>query len=246
MSTKHKSYKDLVKQLDQEYRQVVKQAEKEYSVTKQEAEKASERERAAIKAKYQKVERDAKDKYIAIKESAKDAYVQLTIDTVKNAIMAIRAEGTASRAHLPTQRSLTFTSVFSTASASPSSGESAKKEDEAKAKEDQRVRELIEFAVDRLEDHLPKKAVRQRLLEEIATMAVAQQYQHQHQPPTTPSSVVPPPTPPRPNSMAIRTPAVPAATTVQSADGPPPAYTSVITEADYRNTSPVIFLLAFK
>ncbi|KAF9938933.1 hypothetical protein BGZ67_010197 [Mortierella alpina] len=156
-----KTLKATLKAIEQDYKNKLRDAEKKCNDLRREAEKVAERERAEAKAKKEKVDKAAKDEYQLVKTEASEVHILLVLDLVKTAILDLKARNLNNPLH-PQQ--------LQQQQQQPQSG---------LAKEDAEIKEWIEYAADRLEVHMSKSQVRQRLLEEIATAALERQHQAQ-------------------------------------------------------------------
>ncbi|KAF9958635.1 hypothetical protein BGZ72_011169 [Mortierella alpina] len=176
-----KTLKTMLKTFEQDYKNRIRDAEKKCNDIRREAEKVAERERAETKAKKEKTDKAAKDEYQMVKTEAGEIHIRLVLDLVKTAILDLKARNLNQHHQQQQQqqqqqqygalgRSSSCASSSSSSSRACSSGQSAL------AKEDAEIKEWIEYAADRLEIHMSKSQVRQRLLEEIATAALERQH----------------------------------------------------------------------
>ncbi|KAF9582305.1 hypothetical protein BGW38_000383 [Lunasporangiospora selenospora] len=168
--------------VEQEYKNKVKEAEKRYYVLKKEAEKTAEREKAEIKARRDRAEQEAKDEYSQAKLEATETHVQIVIDIVKNIVLDLKSRhlnqgdtGTLQRAGTMNSTKSSCSKSSSTSSSSSASSSSCS----AAGREDQQIKEWVDFAAERLEVHMNKSQARQRLMEEITTGALERQHQAQ-------------------------------------------------------------------
>ncbi|KAF9965286.1 hypothetical protein BGZ70_005132, partial [Mortierella alpina] len=181
-----KALKATLKMIEQDYKNKLCDAEKKCNDIRREAEKVAERERAEAKAKKDQKDKAAKDEYQMVKTEASEIHIRLVLDLVKTAILDLKARNLntlhqqlqlqqqqPSQSHKSLGRTSSCGSSSSTSSKTCSSGHSGL------AKEDAEIKEWIEYAADRLEVHMSKSQIRQRLLEEIATAALERQHQAQ-------------------------------------------------------------------
>ncbi|KAG0000871.1 hypothetical protein BGZ80_004405 [Entomortierella chlamydospora] len=165
-----KAIKETIKSIEHDYKTKVREAEKKCNSLREEADKVAERERAAIKAKKEKADKEAKDEYQKTKSEASEIHIQLVMDLVRNVILDIQSKNLEQRGHL--SRTCSTSSASSSSCCNGSSSAS---------KEDAEIKEWVEYATDRLEGHMPRAQVRQRLLEEVASGALIRQHQAQQE-----------------------------------------------------------------
>ncbi|KAF9982661.1 hypothetical protein BGZ75_005856 [Mortierella antarctica] len=177
-----KTLKATLKAIEQDYKNKLRDAEKKCNDLRREAEKVAERERAEAKAKKEKVDKAAKDEYQLVKTEASEVHILLVLDLVKTAILDLKARNLNNPLHpqqLQQQQQQPWHGSLCRSSSSSSSRTSCSSSQSGLAKEDAEIKEWIEYAADRLEVHMSKSQVRQRLLEEIATAALERQHQAQ-------------------------------------------------------------------
>ncbi|KAF9356021.1 hypothetical protein BGX26_005817 [Mortierella sp. AD094] len=165
-----KAIKETLKAIEQDYKTKIRDAEKKCSSLREEADKIAEREKAVIKAKKEKADKEAKDEYQKTKSQAGEVHIQLVMDLVRNVILDIQSKNLEQRGHI--------SRTYSTSSTSSSSGGCGSS---SASKEDAEIKEWVEYAADKLEGHMPKSQVRQRLLEEVASGALMRQHQAQQE-----------------------------------------------------------------
>ncbi|GJJ73237.1 hypothetical protein EMPS_05595 [Entomortierella parvispora] len=176
--SKQLSIKATVKAIEQDYKTKVKEADKKYNLIRKEAEAEADREKALIKARKEKIDRESKEEYQLVKQEAGEVHTRLVLDLVKNVILDIKATNLAKAEHarmgdLHRSNSVRSSASGSSCNSSPSVSNIVK--------EDAEIKEWVEYAAERLEMHMSKSQVRQRLLEEIASGALQRQYQAQQE-----------------------------------------------------------------
>ncbi|KAF8934344.1 hypothetical protein BGZ47_010417 [Haplosporangium gracile] len=166
-----KSIKETLKTYETVYKTTVREAEKKCDKIRKEAEKEFEREKAIIKGHRDTKEKAAKEEFGIMKQEAKDLHTHLVLEAVRNAILDLKTrnlvEG-ASGGGLARTNSVASTNSSTSAAA-------------AAAKEEAEVKEWVEIAAEKLEIHMSRSVVRQRVLEEVASGALLRQYQAQQE-----------------------------------------------------------------
>ncbi|KAF9182839.1 hypothetical protein BGZ49_004654, partial [Haplosporangium sp. Z 27] len=167
---KKKAIKETLKSIEQEYKSKIREAEKKCNKIREEADKEAEREKAIIKARKDKIDKEAKEELQSVKHEAQEAHVKVVMDIVKNVILDIQSKNLEKLGH------------FSGSSLNRSySSSSSSSFGSAIAQEDAEIKDWVEYAAEKLENHMPKSQVRQRLLEEVAAGALIRQHQAQQE-----------------------------------------------------------------
>ncbi|KAG0336680.1 hypothetical protein BG000_006283 [Podila horticola] len=183
MTTKEKkqSLKALLKKVELEYKTTVKDADKKCAALRREAEQQAERERADTKARKDLADSIAKEEYAQTKAEAAKIHIQTVMDIVRDAILDIKDRNAQppQQPFYPPQGS--YSNQYYGYTNSSSSASSSILSTGGNAKDDAEIREWVEYAADKLETHLSRAQVRQRILEEVAGAALVREQQAQQE-----------------------------------------------------------------
>ncbi|KAG0293033.1 hypothetical protein BGZ97_005442, partial [Linnemannia gamsii] len=176
------------------YKTTVREAEKKCEKIRKEADKEFEREKAIIKGHRDAKEKAAKEEFGILKQEAKDLHTHLVLECVRNEILDLKTRNLANgpaqagvlgrtNSTVSTTNSAQHQSTSSSSSATGTAGAMtpAQAAAAAAAKEEAEVKEWVEIAAEKLEMHMSKSQVRQRVLEEVASGALLRQYQAQQE-----------------------------------------------------------------
>ncbi|OAQ28054.1 hypothetical protein K457DRAFT_138948 [Linnemannia elongata AG-77] len=173
-----KSVKETLKTYETTYKTTIREAEKKCDKIRKEADKEFEREKAIIKGHRDAKEKAAKEEFGIVKQEAKDLHTHLVLETVRNAILDLKTRNLVGGPGVLGRSN----SVVSTNSATGTAGMTpAQAAAAAAAKEEAEVKEWVEIAAEKLEMHMSRTVVRQRVLEEVASGALLRQYQAQQE-----------------------------------------------------------------
>ncbi|KAG9067533.1 hypothetical protein KI688_012317 [Linnemannia hyalina] len=173
-----KSIKETLKTYETAYKTTVREAEKKCEKIRKEADKEFEREKAIIKGHRDAKEKAAKEEFGILKQEAKDLHTHLVLEAVRNAILDLKTRNlVAGPGMLARSNSVVSTnSATGTAAMTPAQAAAA-----AAAKEEAEVKEWVEIAAEKLDMHMSRSVVRQRVLEEVASGALLRQYRAQQE-----------------------------------------------------------------
>ncbi|KAG0295377.1 hypothetical protein BGZ96_011847 [Linnemannia gamsii] len=174
-----KSIKETLKTYETAYKTSIREAEKKCEKIRKEADKEFEREKAIIKGHRDAKEKAAKEEFGILKQEAKDLHTHLVLECVRNEILDLKTRNLMSG---PGQ-AVGLGRTNSTVSTSSTTGTMtpAQAAATAAAKEEAEVKEWVEIAAEKLEMHMSKSQVRQKVLEEVASGALLRQYQAQQE-----------------------------------------------------------------
>ncbi|KAG0040069.1 hypothetical protein BGZ82_005315 [Podila clonocystis] len=164
---KKQSLKSLLKKVELEYKVTVKEADKKCAALRRDAELQAERERADTKARKDLADKIAKEEYAQTKADAAKIHIQTVMDIVRDAILDIKDR------NYPPQGS--YSNQYYGYTNSSSNSSSSILSTGGNAKDDADIREWVEYAADKLEAHMSRAQVRQRILEEVAGAALVRE-----------------------------------------------------------------------
>lgn len=174
-----KSIKETLKTYETTYKTTIRQAEKKCDKIRKEADKEFELEKAIIKGHRDAKEKAAKEEFGIVKQEAKDLHTHLVLEAVRNAILDLKTRNLAGGPGVLGRSNSAVSTNSATgmgAGMTPAQAAAA-----AAAKEEAEVKEWVEIAAEKLEMHMSRSVVRQRVLEEVASGALLRQYQAQQE-----------------------------------------------------------------
>ncbi|KAG0021998.1 hypothetical protein BGZ81_008717 [Podila clonocystis] len=171
---KKQSLKSLLKKVELEYKVTVKEADKKCAALRRDAELQAERERADTKARKDLADKIAKEEYAQTKADAAKIHIQTVMDIVRDAILDIKDRNLQPQQQFyPPQGS--YSNQYYGYTNSSSNSSSSILSTGGNAKDDAEIREWVEYAADKLEAHMSRAQVRQRILEEVAGAALVRE-----------------------------------------------------------------------